>query len=222
MFMMYREPLLPVICLDCHQRPPLWGASLCATCQAKYDQQRQWRRVRDAWSQWFTISLSDGMIGMLVGVILWAPTTGTLFAQLVGIGILTLVIAGLQWVVLHTHISNSLLWVLLNASSLVLTWLILESAQLHTIEGVALVECLMGGFISMAQAFLLRHQIREPLRWISSSSTIGAIAAGGTVIAKMLIPVAPLNFIGGVAIGRSIYSFLLGMLLMWQTVAERR
>jgi hypothetical protein len=217
---MYKEPLFPTLCLSCQQRPPLWEASLCAVCQAKYDQQYRWQRVQEAWPRWFIISLSDGMIGMLVGVILWAPTTGTLIAQLVGICILTAVIASLQWVVLHRHISHTLLWVILNAISLISTWLILEGAQWRTIEGIALIECVMGGFIGIAQAYLLRHQLRKPVRWIVISTLIGAIAAGGTIVAKVLIPVAPLNFISGVAIGRLIYSFLLGNALTWQAATE--
>jgi hypothetical protein len=130
------------------------------------------------------------------------------------------VIASLQWVVLHRHISYTLLWVILNAISLILTWLILERAQLRTIEGVALIECAMGSFIGIVQAYLLRHQLRKPVRWIVVSSLIGAIAAAGTVVAKVLIPVAPLNFIGGVAIGRLIYSFLLGNALTWHAASE--
>jgi hypothetical protein len=217
---MYTEPLSQTICLHCNQRPPLWQASLCSVCQAKYERQLQWKRVQAAVPRWFMISLSDGLIGMLVGVILWAPPTGTLIAQLVWICVLTAVIAGLQWLALHQHISKAILWVCVNACSLILTWLILESAQLRTIEGVALVECLMFGCVSMAQAYLLRHHLREPLRWVFISSLIGILAAGGSVAAKMLIPVAPLNFIGGIAIGRSIYSFLLGNALIWQSDAQ--
>jgi hypothetical protein len=48
LMLMYKEPLFPTLCLYCQQRPPLWDASLCAVCQVKYDQQRQWQRVQDA------------------------------------------------------------------------------------------------------------------------------------------------------------------------------
>jgi hypothetical protein len=219
---MYQKQHFPSLCSSCRQRPPLWEASLCATCQAKLKQRQRLQQIWSASPRWFIISLSDGMIGMLVGLILWAPITGSIGAQLIGICVLTTIIAILQWILLRHHIPHTVIWVVLNAFSLILTWLILEGIQLHTIEDVAIIEIVTGIGNSSFQAYLLRNQIRTPIRWIAIGSIIAILAAGSTVVAKLVIPVAPLNFIGGVAIGRCVYSFLLGSALTWQATTNQK